>query len=312
MEQAKCKRDSFLTGLVDELVESYQKEKSMQHLDAIFLPSRVKTIEIIEMLRRLLFPGFFDEQRVTSENVRFHVGDLLSALHDKLYDQCRQAMRYSLNVREDGLGDECDKCDRIALDATENFLQQLPEIRKLLADDVLATFEGDPASASMDENIFCYPGIDAIFIYRVAHVLQELDVPLLPRIMTEYAHNETGIDIHPGAKIGRRFCVDHGTGIVIGETCIIGNNVKIYQGVTLGALSTKGGQDWKGMQRHPKIEDNVTIYGGAIILGGATTIGENSTIGGAVFITQSIPANSTVSMDNLDLKIKPKRQKKAK
>ena len=144
----------------------------------------------------------------------------------------------------------------------------------------------------------------------MAHELYKLNVPLLPRIMTEYAHNETGIDIHPGAKIGRRFCIDHGTGIVIGETCEIGNNVKIYQGVTLGALSTKGGQDWKGMKRHPKIEDNVTIYGGAIILGGSTTIGENATIGGAVFITQSIPSNTTVSMDNLDLKIKPKRERK--
>ncbi|QDU33310.1 Serine acetyltransferase [Poriferisphaera corsica] len=311
LEKPQRDKKQFLEDLVRDLVASYQSESSMQHLDSIFLPNRQKTIEIIERLRKLVFPGFFDEQRITSENVSYHVGELLVQTHDLLYEQVHQAMCYGQNERGE-TDNECDQCCDVAMEATEAFMRKLPELREILADDVRATFDGDPASASTDENIFCYPGIDAIFTYRMAHELYKLNVPLLPRIMTEYAHNETGIDIHPGATIGRRFCIDHGTGIVIGETCDIGNNVKIYQGVTLGALSTKGGQDWKGMKRHPKIEDNVTIYGGAIILGGSTTIGESTTIGGAVFITQSIPSNTTVSMDNLDLKIKPKRERKNK
>ena len=279
----------------------------MQHLDASYLPSRTKTIEIIEKLRRVLFIGFFDEKRITSEKVSYHIGNLLICVGDMLYDQIRQAIRYDENA-------ECgnENCDIKADEITSQFLEKLPEIHRLLSLDVQATFDGDPASASTDENIFCYPGLDAIFIHRIAHVLLTLGVPLLPRIMSEYAHNETGIDIHPGAEIGERFCIDHGTGIVIGETCTIGNNVKIYQGVTLGALSTKGGQDWKGMKRHPNIEDDVTIYPNSTILGGSTTIGQGATIGGSVFITSSIPAWHRVTSGDVSLNISPPQKGKKK
>jgi serine O-acetyltransferase len=189
------------------------------------------------------------------------------------------------------------------------FLERTPELRRLLSLDVEAAFEGDPAASNTDETIFCYPGVDAIFTHRVAHELWKLKVPLLPRIMSEYAHNETGIDIHPGATIGESFFIDHGTGVVIGETAQIGNRVKLYQGVTLGALSTKGGQAWRGRKRHPTIEDDVTIYAGAIILGGETVIGKGSVIGGSVFLTQSVPAYHTVSMKAPELRMSVRRGK---
>ena len=194
-------------------------------------------------------------------------------------------------------GDDCTDCDPQAHSLTTEFLDRVPDLRHRLNLDVLATFDGDPAAVNHDETIFCYPGIDAIFIYRVAHDLWKLKVPLIPRIISEYAHYQTGIDIHPGATIGKSFFLDHGTGVVIGETTIIGDRVKIYQGVTLGALSTKGGQAWRGRKRHPTIEDDVTIYGGAIILGGETVIGEGSTIGGSVFLTRSVPPQRVSKVD---------------
>ena len=305
-------RRATLDKLVDNLVDSYAQEARTQHLDATFLPSREQTIEIIELLRKLIFPGFFDDHRLTTDNVKFHVGELLSKTHDLLYEQIRQSLRHEINrIHGDGRGDDCDAADKRAAEVTVQFIERLPAIRHMLALDVQATYDGDPAADDTDETIFCYPGIDAIFTHRVAHELWNLDVPFLPRIMTEYAHNETGIDIHPGAKIGERFCIDHGTGIVIGETTEIGNNVNIYQGVTLGALSLKGGHDhWKGRKRHPTIEDDVTIYGGAIILGGNTTIGKGAVIGGSVFITHSIPAGHTVTMKYGDVEIKPPRERK--
>ena len=222
----------------------------------------------------------------------------------------REALRYhAQRLRENGSHpdspeedtapdehDDGQRADQQAQHATLAFLERLPLLRRLLGTDVQAAFEGDPAAFNTDETIFCYPGIDAIFVHRVAHELYRLNVPLLPRIMSEYVHNETGIDVHPGATIGESFFIDHGTGVVIGETTVIGKRVKVYQGVTIGALSTKGGQAWRGRKRHPTIEDDVTIYGGAIILGGNTVIGCGSTIGGAVFLTQSVPAYHTVSM----------------
>jgi serine O-acetyltransferase len=248
----------------------------------------------VELLRRALFPGFFDEQRLASRTVRYHAGELLSRLRELVYDQVRQALRNHRNREGLGLGDACTECDDEAHLITMRFLARLPEVRRLLASDVQAGYDGDPAAESTDEVIFCYPGLDATFIQRVAHELYRLKVPLLPRIMTEYAHNETGIDIHPGAVLGESFFIDHGTGVVIGETTVIGARVKVYQGVTLGALSTKGGQRLRGVKRHPTIEDDVTLYGGAVILGGQTVIGRGSTIGGAVFLTKSVPPNHTV------------------
>ena len=235
--------------------------------------------------------------------MHYHVGDLLNRVHDRLYDQIREALRYELNRTEgQGKGDDCPDCDEQAQNVTNDFLGRIPEIRRLLSLDIHAAFDGDPAAVNFDETIFCYPGIDCIFIHRVAHELWKLKIPLLPRIMSEYAHNQTGIDIHPGATIGESFFLDHGTGLVVGETAQIGDRVKLYQGVTLGALSTKGGQAWRGRKRHPTIEDDVTIYAGAIILGGETTIGQGSIIGGSVFLTHSVPPYHTVSMKPPELK----------
>ena len=300
-----------LNTLVERIVESYGTDERTQHLDATFLPNRDRTLELMGLLRQLLFPGFFDEQRVTSANVKYHVGELLTKTRDLLYDQVRQALRYEVNrTRGAGEGDTCEDCDRQASETTQEFLQCLPELRRKLALDVQAAYEGDPAARSMDEAIFCYPGVQAIVVHRIAHELWRLGVPLLPRIMSECAHASTGIDIHPGAIIGDSFFIDHGTGVVIGETSEIGNRVKLYQGVTLGALSTKGGQAWRGRKRHPTLEDDVTIYGGAIILGGSTVIGAGATIGGSVFITSSIPAGHTVTMKKPELKVSASRAAK--
>ncbi|MEX0655855.1 MAG: serine O-acetyltransferase EpsC [Phycisphaeraceae bacterium] len=302
-----------INDVVEQFVRSYQADDRTHHLDATFLPNRARTIELLEMIRRVLFPGFFDEHRVTTDNVRFHVGELLTRIDESLYEQIRQALRYDKNrTGEPGAGDNCAACDTRARDLTTQLLAGLPELRRRLALDVQAAFDGDPAAQSTDETIFCYPGIDATFIHRVAHELYKLDVPLLPRIISEYAHNETGIDIHPGASIGDSFFIDHGTGVVIGETCIIGDRVKLYQGVTLGALSTKGGQAWRGRKRHPTIENDVTIYGGAIILGGETVVGEGSTIGGSVFITSSVPPGHTVTMKQPELKLSAKKVRRKK
>jgi serine O-acetyltransferase len=295
-----------LAPIIDQLVASYRSDPRTEHLDATFLPSRARAITIIELLRRITFPGFFDEQRVCEDNLRECVIDRLSALDRELYEEIRQALRYQLNRNHDGKGDQCNDCDRRARELTDAFLARIPAVRELLATDVQATFDGDPASVHTDEAIFCYPGLDAVFTYRYAHELYRLDIPMLPRIMTEAAHNDTGIDIHPGATIGPRFFIDHGTGIVIGETTIIGANVKIYQGVTLGALSLKGGHNrWQGSKRHPTIEDDVTIYGGAIILGGETVIGKGATIGGTVFLTRSVPPGYTVTLDAPVLRYRP-------
>lgn len=301
-----------LDDLVSSLVQTYDTNDRMSHLDAEFLPNRQRTIEIIELTRRLIFPGFFDTTRLTSEIIRYHVGDLLTQLRTLLNDQIHQAICYDENLRQNDTNKD-DNCtgetnNEKAARLSASFLQSLPHVRHLLSTDIQAAFDGDPAARSTDETIFCYPGIDATFIHRVAHELFNLGIPLLPRIMSEYAHNETGIDIHPGATIDESFFIDHGTGVVIGETCNIGKHVKVYQGVTLGALSTKGGQAWRGCKRHPTIEDNVTIYGGAIILGDII-IGHNTTIGGSVFLTQAIPPNHTVTMKAQELEIRERRRK---
>ncbi len=301
---------SSTSDLVDRIVASYKADERTHHLDATFLPNRVRTTEALELLRRLIFPGFFDEQRLTTDTIHYHVGDLVTRVRDVLAEQVRQTIRYERN-RAGGKDDEHDGCDEQAQRITTTLLERIPELRRLLTLDVQAAFDGDPAAISTDETIFCYPGVDAIFTYRVAHELWELGVPLLARIMTEYAHNETGIDIHPGATIGESFFIDHGTGVVVGETTVIGDRVKLYQGVTLGALSTKGGQSWRGRRRHPTLEDDVTIYGGAIILGGNTVIGHGAVVGGSVFLTSSVPAEHTVTMSRQELEIKPLRRSKS-
>lgn len=302
---------ALLDDLVDTLVSTTLADDRTAHIDAIFLPSRLKCIQIVELLRKLTFPGFFEEQRLTSGNIHGRVAELVQEIEALLYEQIRQTERYLLNREGKAkTGDDCPECDLVAREKTDAFLAAIPEVRRMLSLDVQAAFDGDPAATSTDETIFCYPGLDAIFIHRYAHELYKLNLNLLARIFSEYAHNETGIEIHPGAEIDESFFIDHGTGIVIGETVNIGKHVKIYQGVTLGAISTKGGQDWRGMKRHPTIEDDVTIYGGAIILGGATVIGQGATINGSIFVTQSVPAGHTATVDQLEVKLKPPRTRK--
>lgn len=308
---AELRRSSILDEVIEAIAASYPTDPLTSHIDATFLPSRARTIEAIELTRRVVFPGFFDQERITTANAHDHLCGLLSQLDELLYDQVRQSLRYGENRTAQGAGDSCDHCDVKARDITDAFLRYLPELRRMLSLDIQAAFDGDPAATNTDEAIFCYPGIDAIFIHRVAHQLCKLGVPMLPRIMSECAHNETGVDIHPGATIGESFFIDHGTGVVIGETCEIGKRVKIYQGVTLGALSTKGGQAWRGRKRHPTLEDDVTIYAGATILGGGTVIGARSTIAGSVFITESVPADHTVMVERPTPQIMAKRNRRS-
>lgn len=255
-------------------------------------PSRTVVYELVEDLRSILFPGFFGPSELTSETLRYQVGATLDKVLHSLRDQIRRGFCSSC-APEACFADHEDRAFELAW----AFIQRLPEVRRLLATDVAAAFEGDPALRHPEEAIFCYPGIQAITNQRLAHELLALGVPLLPRLITEHAHSLTGIDIHPGARIGERFFIDHGTGVVIGETCIIGNRVRIYQGVTLGAKSfplDEHGQPIKGIDRHPIVEDDVVIYAGATILG-RITIGRGSTIGGNVWLTHGVPPGSSIT-----------------
>ena len=292
-----------MTELVSALLESYQRERRITHVSTAVLPSRDSVIAILESLREVLFPGYFGRQGLMLESLVYHVGDNLVTLHARLLEQAESAFRHQA-VRG---GHEIDGVGELALAATNGFLNSLPHVRALLATDVQATFDGDPAATSLDEIIFSYPGLWGVTVYRLAHELHILGVPLIPRMMSEFAHSQTGIDIHPGAMIGKAFFIDHGTGVVIGETTIIGNHVKIYQGVTLGALSTRGGQTLRGVKRHPTIHDHVTIYSGASVLGGDTVICEGAVINSNVFVTQSVPPRTRVSTKNPELQYRDKK-----
>ncbi len=259
------------------------------------LPSRSAVSNIAEDLRSVLFPGYFGSSEASGDNVRFHVGATLDFVSRDLEEQIRRAICFACADQA-----AISNCGRQAADATTRFLEHLPAIQRVLTEDVTAAYEGDPACTSPDEAILAYPGIYALTFYRIAHDLFELEVPLLPRIITEIAHSATGIDIHPGARIGQRFFIDHGTGVVIGATCIIGERVRIYQGVTLGAKSfqlDEEGRLVKGVPRHPIIEDDVVIYSGATILG-RITIGRGSVIGGNVWLTNGVPPDSRVTQGN--------------
>jgi serine O-acetyltransferase len=302
-----------LPKVVDSLVKSITTEPRMQHLNRVFLPSRDAIVQAIEILRQMIYPGYFGQQGLTSQNITYRMGELVIELTDILYEQIRCCLRYKRQIPgADGDSEICEQCDREAVRIVAAFFDRLPAVRELLSDDVQAAFDGDPAAQSTDETIFSYPGLLAITVQRVAHEIYELEVPMLPRIMTEYAHGLTGIDINPGAKLGRKFFIDHGTGVVIGETTEIGNNVKIYQGVTLGALAPAFGQLLRGRKRHPTIEDNVTIYSNATILGGETIIGEGCTIGGNVFITASVPKFNQVSADPPKLKYRDRSARQSR
>ena len=301
--------NGHLPKVVDAIVESIVEEPRTRHLNKVYLPSRDAIIHAVRLLQQIVFPGYFGKQGLTTENVRYRIGELVMELADVLYDQVRCCLRYRKQISGHGHTDQCTDCDREAGRIVEEFLANIPAVRRMLAGDVQAAFDGDPAAGSTDETLFSYPGIFAIMVQRLAHEFYVANVPLLPRIMTEHAHSLTGIDIHPGAQLGERLFIDHGTGVVIGETTAIGKNVKIYQGVTLGALAPAYGQALRGQKRHPTIEDDVTIYAGATILGGDTVIGQGSTIGGNVFITASVAPHNQVIAEPAKLKIRDRRRK---
>lgn len=264
------------------------------------LPKRTEVIDIINEVRRVIFPGFFGNENTAYVSLDNFAGNSLARIYEKLFKQIRIAIMYqskrNANIADDAVPElKQESVDDTAEEKALAFIDSLPNIQQKIFKDVEAELMGDPAANSKEDIIFSYPGIYAIYVYRIAHVLYELKVPFIPRIMTEHAHSKTGIDINPGAVIGEYFFIDHGTGIVIGETTIIGNHVKLYQGVTLGALSTIKGQELSGVKRHPTIEDYVAIYANATILGGNTVIGKNSVVAGNTFVTESIPENTKVS-----------------
>lgn len=295
-----------LHGITQEVVATYAAPRDPgSHLDPDHRPpSREAVVRILENLLAVLYPGFYGVQHLTPENVEYHVGALLDDIAADLYEQVVLAYQFeapeeapSEGANGEKAAGENGRITRRADTAVERFLGRLPVLRRLLTLDIQAAMDGDPAARSYAEIIFAYPGFKAITVQRIAHELWGLQVPLLPRIMTEHAHSATGIDIHPGARIGESFFIDHGTGVVIGETAVIGKNVKIYQGVTLGALSfakDERGRLVRGTKRHPTLCDNVVVYAGATILGGDTVIGEGAIIGGNTWVIESVPPGERV------------------
>ena len=278
--------------MIEAILESYKEYPVTVRMDTENIVNKNVLIQVLEELRRILFPGFFDTNRVRSEYIKYLVGDRMEFVQYHLRKQIARVL---------GNDETCDQCPKSDLSnkaekIVEEFFSKIPMIREYLYTDVQAAYDGDPAAYSTDEVIFSYPGIFAITVYRIAHELVLLGVPLIPRIMTEYAHSITGIDIHPGAQIGHHFTIDHGTGVVIGATSIIGNNVKLYQGVTLGAKSfplDNNGNPIKGIPRHPILEDDVIVYSNATILG-RVTIGKGATVGGNIWVTENVPAGSRI------------------
>ena len=285
--------------LVGEILQSYQNYPQTCSINTRNRVNKNIIIDILEEIRCVIFPGFFEIKNLNRDSIEYHVGELLEDIQYRLKKQVTRALYHTdeKDIREADV-------QRRAEEIVKAFLQRIPHLRQILATDVQAAYDGDPAAFNTDEVIFSYPGVFAITVNRIAHELHVLGVPLIPRMMTEYAHSLTGIDIHPGATIGEYFFIDHGTGVVIGETTEIGKCVKIYQGVTLGALSTRGGQSLRSKKRHPTLEDNVTVYSGASILGGETVIGEGASIGSNAFITSPVPAGTRVSIKNPELKFK--------
>lgn len=289
--------ESQIEGIVDNILEDYRHGRDIDRMDALCHPDKETIIDMIGKLMRIVYPGAAREKQYRIYNARHNLSMLIEDVMYNLNKQLTLAFQ-GIMPREAAK----ERAQELSLE----FFRAIPSVRAVAQTDVEAFFEGDPAAFSMDEIIYCYPGLYAVTVYRLAHVLYTLGVPMLPRIMTEHAHSVTGIDINPGARIGKYFFIDHGTGIVVGETTVIGDHVKLYQGVTLGALTTRGGQSLRGKKRHPTIEDNVTIYAGASILGGDTVIGRDSVIGSNVFITHPIPPCTTVSIKNQELQYKPR------
>ena len=285
------KIEESISEIINDFLADHEEDKKANGAKIFNHPDKDVIIDILTSLRKVIFPGYFRNRSIKVYTLK---NNLSMLIEDIIYKLTKQI---TIVLGSDD-PDTVEEAERISLE----FIKRLRKIREYILTDVKAAYDGDPAAFSEDEIIYTYPGLFAILINRIAHELFLLNVPIIPRIMTEYAHSETGIDIHPGATIGKYFFIDHGTGIVIGETTVIGNNVKIYQGVTLGALSTRGGQALKDKKRHPTIEDNVTIYSGASILGGDTIIGKDVVIGGNAFITRSVPDGAKVSVKNQELR----------
>jgi serine O-acetyltransferase len=288
-----------IPSVVDQLVQSCRQGECFDHLGPEPISSRKATVDIVQRANRILYPGYFAESLLDDVNLEYYFGQELNAFHELLSEQITLAIRHDC-LRHDR---PCTQCQERGQEASIRFLRHTPGLRTKLARDVRAAYEGDPAAKSYDEIIFSYPGLFAITVYRIAHQLHEQGVPLIPRMMTEYAHSRTGIDLHPGARIGESFFIDHGTGIVVGETTEIGDRVRLYQGVTLGALSVPKEQveRLRSEKRHPTIEDDVIIYAGTTILGGSTVIGARSVIGGNVWLTDSIPPDTRVFLKRPEL-----------
>ena len=295
-------------SIVDELVASCGSAGCFDHVSAEPIPHREAIIDILHRLALILYPGYFIRTRLDSVNLEYYLGQQMTALYETLSEQIILAIRHDC-IRHHK---PCVHCEPLGHELTVEFLRKLPALRTMLARDIRASLEGDPAAKGYDEIIFSYPGIRAITIYRIAHELYHLNIPLIPRIMTEYAHSRNGIDIHPAAHIGESFFIDHGTGVVIGETCVIGNRVRVYQGVTLGAISLSKAEVKKlrSKKRHPSIEDDVIIYANATILGGDTVVGARSVIGGNVWLTHSVPPDTEVFIKKQDLIFGAKQYKK--
>lgn len=285
-----------IEAVVDNILGDYQNGRDIDQMDLLRQPDKDVVIDIISKLRRIVFPGYSRDKNYRIYNAKHNLSMLIE---DVMFNLNRQ-----IGLVFHGGGMEPSQAEEQAQKLSLEFLQRIPQVRALVQTDLEAAYEGDPAASCKAEVIFSYPGLFAITVYRLAHELFLLEVPMLPRMMTEHAHSVTGIDLHPGATIGRNFFIDHGTGIVIGETTVIGDNVKIYQGVTLGGLSTRGGQSLRGTKRHPTIEDNVTIYANAAILGGDTIIGHDCVIGASAFITASVAPCTTVTIKNQELQLR--------
>jgi len=304
----ELRRLGELPGITNAILKTYTEQAAINHIGVVALPSKAETIRFLDLLFGILYPGYFGRRNFTRENIRFHIGDRIWQVHRLVGEQVYLSIVHGCRHTSG----QCHTCADVASDLATEFLRRIPRLRELLEGDVQALYDGDPAAKSLEEIIFSYPGLEAVTVYRIAHELWDMRVPLLPRIMTEIAHSTTGIDIHPGARIGRRLFIDHGTGVVIGETTEIGDNVKIYQGVTLGALSfpkDEKGELIRGEKRHPTIGDNVTIYSGATLLGGETVVGAGSTIGGNVWLTHSVPPNAVVMTEEPALVVSDKAAK---
>jgi serine O-acetyltransferase len=296
--------DAALDSLSEQLLGSYLADERARRISRRYLPSREAIAEILQGVLDLMYPGYFGRTDLNAENLGAHVAQSLATLAPKIEREMEHCLCYG-REREAGRS-EFGECAPRAQELTGVFLRRLPEIRGLLVRDVQAAFDGDPAATNLDEVILAYPGVLAVSVYRIAHALYDLGVPMMARIMTEWAHSKTGCDIHPGAKIGAGFFIDHATGVVIGETTDIGEGVKLYQGVTLGALSLpkdSSGQIIRGRKRHPTVEDGSTLYANATVLGGQTVVGANSVVGGSVFLTRSVPPRSRVSLKEPDLRV---------